>query len=168
MTRPAMKYLAVLVVLGLGTFGLLFRALLANRENGRSHPAEMCPAPTWKPPLQSEIPKASPRLERPRTSLPTFSASQPKLATPTLQNEATNQAAPQLQEDKLAEELIAVQTEIARTQLQIGMLQSKGLTREVGERKSSLEDLKKRAATLREQVGPNPEAPAVVPAQPKP
>ena len=168
MTRPAMKYLAILVVLGLGTFGLLVRALLANRENGRSRHAEMCPAPAWTPPLQSEVPKAIPRSEPPRASLKTFSASQPNPTTPTLLREANKEAAPELPEDKLTAELIAVQTEIAQTQLQIGMLKSKGLTREAGERRSSLEDLKKRAATLREQVGSNSEATPIGTDQPKP
>jgi hypothetical protein len=168
MTRPAMKYLAILVVLGLGTFGLLVRALLANRENGRSRHAEMCPAPAWTPPLQSEVPKAIPRSEPPRASLKTFSASQPNPTTPTLLREANKEAAPELPEDKLTEELIGAQTEAARAQFQIRMLEAKGLTQEAGERRASLEALRKRSAALREQLGSNPEAPAVVPAQPKP
>ena len=98
----------------------------------------------------------------------TFSASQPNPTTPTLLREANKEAAPELPEDKLTAELIAVQTEIAQTQLQIGMLKSKGLTREAGERRSSLEDLKKRAATLREQVGSNSEATPIGTDQPKP
>ncbi|MGA7741079.1 MAG: hypothetical protein ABSF35_07165 [Polyangia bacterium] len=168
MTRPAMKYLAILVVLGVGTVGLLVRALLANRENGRARQAETCPAPAWTPPLQSEVPAARFRPEPPRASLKTLPASKPTLIAPTLIREASTEAAPELPGDKLTGELIAVQTEMARTQFQIRILEAKGLTREAGERRASLQDLGKRAATLREQVGSNPEATPVGTDQPKP
>lgn len=102
------------------------------------------------------------------SELKTLPASKPTLIAPTLIREASTEAAPELPGDKLTGELIAVQTEMARTQFQIRILEAKGLTREAGERRASLQDLGKRAATLREQVGSNPEATPVGTDQPKP
>jgi hypothetical protein len=166
MTRPATKYLAILVVIGLSSLGLLFRALLANHENGRSRHAEVCAAPEWTSPLQSESPTPISRPKPPRASSVMFETSQPNLRTPTILREATKEVGPELAEDKLSTELIAVQTEIARAQFQIRMLESKGQNQEASERKSSLQGLQERAAALREQVGLNSQEPRIGPDQP--
>lgn len=166
MTRPATKYLAVLVVIGLSSLGLLFRALLANHENGRSRHAEVCAAPERTSLLQAESPTPISRAKPPRASSLMFEASQPNLRTPTILREATKEVGPELAEDKLSTELIAVQTEIARTQFQIKMLESKGQNQEASERKSSLQGLQERAAALREQLGLNSQEPRIGTDQP--
>lgn len=95
-----------------------------------------------------------------------FEAAQPNLRTPTILREATKEVGPELAEDKLSTELIAVQTEIARAQFQIRMLESKGQNQEASERKSSLQGLKERAAALREQAGLNSQEPRIGTDQP--
>lgn len=160
MTRPAMKYLAILAVLGLGACGLLFRALWAKRENRYSPQGQLCAAPAWTPPVRSEAPQPVRRPGPSRASLNSDSAPVPSLARPAPLPEATNGATQDIAGDEHTAELIAAQIEISQAQLHVKMLEAKGRTQEADERRSSLEALKRRAAALREQVGLGPETPA--------